>query len=69
MVSYTTLVVSSLILVLSWPAFPFIYNRLYVKSTLERGYLPADEYSVNLLAKRGVMTNAAINTTVDEKTE
>lgn len=49
--------VLSLILVivtsgLAWFVLPFIYNRLYIKSLLENGWIPADETSRNaMLAK------------------
>lgn len=49
--------VLSLILVivtsgLAWFVLPFIYNRLYIKSLLENGWIPADEMSRNaMLAK------------------
>ncbi|PRX34695.1 hypothetical protein BX659_10210 [Orenia metallireducens] len=34
--------------------FPFIYNKLYIKDLLEKGYLPADEYSKNNLSTKGI---------------
>ena len=65
---------------LSWFVFPFIYNKIYVRGLLEKGYLPADEGGSNLLASRGIMlassettastaTDAATNTATDETTD
>ena len=34
---------------------PFIYNKIYVKELLEKGYAPADEGIKNLLSSKGIM--------------
>ena len=34
---------------ISWLVFPFIYNGLYIKDLLEKGYTPADEFSKNMI--------------------
>ena len=39
----------------SWLIFPFIYNKIYVRGLLERGYKPADDGGSNLLASRGII--------------
>ena len=39
---------------ISWVVLPFIYNKIYIKGLLEKGWLPADEMSVNALKSKGV---------------
>ena len=51
---------------LSWFVFPFIYNKIYARGLLEKGYLPADEGASNLLASRGIMM-ASAETTASEQ--
>ena len=34
---------------------PFIYNKIYVKELLEKGYIPADEGVKNLLSSKGII--------------
>lgn len=34
---------------LFWLIFPFIYNRIYIKNLLEKGYLPANDDTRNIL--------------------
>jgi hypothetical protein len=36
-----------------WLVFPFIYNRLYIKSLLEKGYFPSNDLSKNALVAKG----------------
>lgn len=48
----------SLILVIitsgfAWFFLPFFYNRMYVKSLLEKGWYPADEISRDILVSKG----------------
>ena len=40
---------------ISWIAFPFIYNKLHIKTLLSKGYEPADEESKKLLQERGIL--------------
>jgi hypothetical protein len=40
---------------ISWLAFPFIYNKLYIKTLLGKGYEPADENSKNILQSKGII--------------
>ena len=40
--------------------FSFIYNKIYIKELLEKGYRPANEYSENILSRKGIIrTNVA----------
>jgi hypothetical protein len=39
--------------VIPWFIFPFIYNKLYLRSLLGAGYIPVDEEAKELLATRG----------------
>lgn len=36
-----------------WLIFPFIYNRIYIKGLLEKGYFPSNELSKNALVAKG----------------
>lgn len=36
--------------------FSFIYNKIYVKELLEKGYHPADEFSRNALISNGIIS-------------
>ena len=47
----------------SWLIFPFFYNKVYIKGLLEKGYVPADDMSRNMLIKRGIYTDPAPVTT------
>jgi len=38
----------------SWLVFPFIYNKQYIKGLMEKGYVPADEYSRNIITSKGI---------------
>lgn len=38
---------------LSWLVFPFCYNKMHIKALLEKGYLPTDEHSKNILIGNG----------------
>ncbi|WP_249365402.1 hypothetical protein [Cytobacillus citreus] len=36
--------------------FSFVYNRIYIKDLLEKGYLPADEQTKMELSNRGIIS-------------
>ena len=38
---------------ISWLIFPFFYNKLYIKSKLEKGFIASDDYSNNYLFDQG----------------
>ena len=40
-----------------WLIFPIIYNKIYIKNLLEKGYIPADDYSRNILIQKGWIAN------------
>lgn len=42
---------------LSCIVFGFIYNRIYVNELLEKGYVPADEFSQSVLVDRGFLAS------------
>ena len=39
---------------LAWLAVPFIYNKMYIKKLIEKGYIPADDVTKNELKLRGI---------------
>ena len=39
---------------LGWFGFPFLYNKLYIKDLIEKGYIPADETSSESLSGAGI---------------
>lgn len=49
-----TLLVSVITCGIAWLVFPFIYNKIYIKELLEKGWLPADEVAANALRSKGI---------------
>lgn len=39
----------------SWLIFPFIYNKLYIKDLIKKGYKPVDRKTIDLLISKGVL--------------
>jgi hypothetical protein len=39
---------------IAWLVFPFVYNKIYIKGLMEKGYVPADEATRTTLAQRGI---------------
>lgn len=37
----------------SWVVFPFIYNKLYIKEIISKGWVPADETARHVLKTKG----------------
>ena len=37
--------------------FCFIYNKIYTRGLLEKGFFPADDYSKQLLVQAGLVSN------------
>ena len=50
----------------SWLVFPFFYNKVYIKGLLEKGYVPADDHSRNVLIQHGIYTDQPTPTTPTE---
>jgi hypothetical protein len=40
---------------LSWLVFPFIYNKLYIRDLLGKGYRASDEGSTSILKAKGII--------------
>ncbi len=40
---------------LAWLVFPFIYNKKYIESLLEKGFKPADERSKKALRRKEII--------------
>ncbi len=38
-----------------WLIFPFIYNKIYIKKALEKGYVPADQKAESYLRYKGLI--------------
>lgn len=38
--------------------FSFIYNKMYIKELLEKGYVPADQHAHNALSSKGIIAAA-----------
>lgn len=49
----TSLVLSVITFGFFWLIFPFFYNRIYIKNLLEKGYIPADLNSKEILLSKG----------------
>jgi len=43
---------------LGWFVFPFIYNKIYIKGLIEKGYVPGDDFSKNQLQANGIVFHA-----------
>lgn len=39
---------------IAWLVFPFIYNKIYIKEKIEKGWRPADEMSKTALKAKGI---------------
>ncbi|MFM7181626.1 MAG: hypothetical protein ACKO2G_09200 [Verrucomicrobiales bacterium] len=47
-----------------WLICPFIYNKIYIKKLLEKGYIPANKYSEDLLVSKNLLfRNPSVNAT------
>ena len=42
-----------------WLVFPFIYNKIYIKDLLEKGYIPANTLSDEILKQKGYLQQKA----------
>lgn len=51
------MLISTLIIPFLWIIFPFIYNKCYIKSLLEKGYYPADKTSKKILIEHNIIIN------------
>ena len=51
------MLISTLIIPFLWIIFPFIYNKYYIKSLLEKGYYPADKTSKKILIGHNIIIN------------
>jgi hypothetical protein len=40
---------------LGWFIIPFFYNKIYIKNLMEKGYVPADDFSKQTLAAKGLI--------------
>lgn len=43
---------------LSWLVFPFIYNKIYIKRLLKKGYYPADDETKSILTTKKILVPA-----------
>lgn len=41
----------------SWLIFPFVYNKIYIKELLEKGYIPSSEDSKKFLIQKNILIN------------
>lgn len=40
---------------MSWIVFPFIINKMYIRSLLEKGYVAADDTATSVLKSNGII--------------
>jgi len=52
------LLISILTSGLAWLVFPFVYNKIYLKELLEKGYAPVNEYDQQALVELGILAAA-----------
>ena len=41
---------------ISWLVLPFIYNKIYIKEMFEKGWIPSDTTSKDLMKFKGIVT-------------
>ena len=54
------LLLSMLTLGISWLVMPFIYNKKYITSLLEKGYAPASDADKDILVNKGILAAETI---------
>ena len=42
----------------SWLVFPFVYNKLYIKDLLMKGFIPASEIDRDILIQKGFIAES-----------
>ena len=42
----------------SWLVFPFVYNKLYIKDLLMKGFIPASESDRAILIQKGLISES-----------
>ncbi|MGN7300392.1 DUF2628 domain-containing protein [Ferdinandcohnia sp. SAFN-114] len=40
--------------------FSFVYNKIYIKDLIEKGYQPANEETRNALAQNGIISSSSV---------
>jgi hypothetical protein len=53
--AFIMFILSFLTFELSWLVFPFVYNKIYIRDLISKGYKPADERSSVALTSRYVL--------------
>lgn len=53
------LLVSAITCGIAWFVFPFIYNKIYIKELIEKGWLPADVECANALKSKCIFVPSA----------
>ena len=62
------LVVGILTFSLSWLVFPFVYNKIYIKALLEKGYVPDQDSDRVVLQSRGIISGQGGQSTPQQQT-
>lgn len=50
---------------LSWLVMPFIYNKLYIRGLLKKGFIPTDENQCKYLVSKGIIGIQEIKNLID----
>lgn len=50
-----SLVLSILTSGISWLILPFFYNKIYLKGMFEKGWMPGDDMSKNIMKSKGIV--------------
>ena len=53
---FLSLVIAFLTFGIGWLFIPFIYNKIYIKNLMDKGYISADDFSKQALASKGIIT-------------
>lgn len=46
---------------LSWLVMPFLYNKLYLKDLLNKGFLPTDEAQCSYIVAKGIVNRSEMD--------
>jgi len=52
---FYSLIIAFVTFGIGWLVLPFLYNKIYIKNLIKKGYVPADDYSDKALHSKGII--------------